>query len=398
MKLHIKSLLKKLLVNKTHLLLIIILSFAFIIRIYKLADIPTGFSFDEASIGYNAYTILTTGQDEFGKFMPVYFKSFGEYKNPIQIYSTVPIIAVFHLNEFAVRLTSVLYGVASIWAIYLLSSLFVAKKQQKTVGILSAILLSIVPWHFHLSRVALESMMPYVFFTTLGTYFFLRKFSQKNIILSGLFFVLAIYSYFPSRIFIPCFVISLALIYAKTLLKNWKEVTFALTISCVMLIPFFQYTFSPVGMARWQSINIFQSPPDNNSLVPHIINNYISHFSYDFLFKKGDIDMPGQSFSMYSVRGFGQLHLFQLPFIISGGIYLLRRKGYKQFAVIALWLILYPLGSCFTINASALATRSIIGVVPLQILTAIGILWSLYFIKNVVILCICKIKSARIQK
>ncbi len=347
-----------------------------------MSDIPAGFSFDEASIGYNAYTILTTGRDEYGKILPLYFRSFGEYKNPIQIYSTVPVIAIFHLNEFAVRLTSVLFGVASIFAIYLLSGKFVEKRLQKTVGITSAILLSIVPWHIHLSRVSLESMMPFVLFTTLGTYFFIKEFTQKNIILSGLFFVLAVYSYFPARIFIPGFAICLSLIYIKTLLKNWQKATLALVISFIMLFPFFLHTFSPVGMERWQSINIFQNPPEKNRIIPHIFNNYMSHFSYNFLFKKGDIDMPGQVFTLYSVRGFGELHLFQLPFIILGGIYLLWKKNYKSLAAVTSWLILYPLGSSFTIDTSALATRSIIGVIPFQILTSIGIICSISFIKN----------------
>lgn len=378
----LKTAKKSLFSNKTLIILTIVLSFSFILRLYKLNEIPTGFSFDEAGIGYNAYTILTTARDEYGKFMPVYFRSFGEYKNPIQIYSTVPLIAIFHLNEFAVRLTSVLYGVASIFAIYLLSGLFAGKKQQKTIGIISAVLLSIVPWHFHLSRVALESMMPYLLFTTLGTYFFLKDFTQKNIILSGFFFVLAVYSYFPSRIFIPCFVIALCIIYIKKLVKNWKKTIIAVIFCLILLIPFFQHIFTPGGLERWGSVNIFQNPPENNTIIPHIFNNYLSHFSYDFLFSKGDIDMPGQSFTMYSVRGFGQLYLFQLPFIILGGIYLFWKKKYKSIFVIISWLILYPLGSCFTIETSALATRSIIGVVPFQILTAIGIVGSLSFIKN----------------
>ena len=57
--------------STTILLSIIIL--AFILRIYKLAEIPPGFYADEASIGFNAYKILTTLRDEHGKFLPLFF-------------------------------------------------------------------------------------------------------------------------------------------------------------------------------------------------------------------------------------------------------------------------------------------------------------------------------------
>ncbi len=355
----------------------------FFIRVYKLTDIPAGFSFDEASIGYNAYSILTNGHDEYGIFFPSYFKAFGEYKNPVQIYSTIPFVAILGLNEHSVRLVSVVYGIASVYAIYLLTKLFVNTKKS-IAGIIAAIALGIVPWHFHLSRFSLEAMMPYLLFVILGTYFFLKKFSQRNILLSGIFFVLAVYSYFPSRIFVPLFVISLSIIYKSKLIRNWKPTLLALIFSLMLLSPFFIHSFSPEGMTRWNSVSIFVNGPDNKSkILPLIVNNYLSHFSYDFLFKKGDIDMPGQSFTMYSVRGFGELYKFQLPFALLGGLYLIYRRKYRLFAVISSWLLLYPLGSCFTTAISAQATRSIIGVVPFQILTALGIMWVAYSIRNI---------------
>lgn len=59
------------------ILLIFILGFS--VRIYNLIGVPYGFHADEASFGYNAYTILTKGTDEYGKSFPIFFKSFGEY-------------------------------------------------------------------------------------------------------------------------------------------------------------------------------------------------------------------------------------------------------------------------------------------------------------------------------
>ena len=52
----------------------------------RLKSNPPGYYIDESSISYNAYTISQTGVDEFGTSWPLYFRSFGDYKNPIYIY------------------------------------------------------------------------------------------------------------------------------------------------------------------------------------------------------------------------------------------------------------------------------------------------------------------------
>ena len=80
--------------------LVLVVLLGFVLRFYKVVLDPPSLNWDEVSIGYNAYSILKTGRDEWGKFMPVHFKAYGEYKLPVQIYSSIPGIAIFGLNEF----------------------------------------------------------------------------------------------------------------------------------------------------------------------------------------------------------------------------------------------------------------------------------------------------------
>src|SRR6185369_3613607 len=47
---------------------------------------PAGFYVDESSIAYNAQLIAQTGHDEHGEAWPLYFRAFGDYKNPVYIY------------------------------------------------------------------------------------------------------------------------------------------------------------------------------------------------------------------------------------------------------------------------------------------------------------------------
>src|SRR5215470_13568942 len=70
------------------------------LRLYNLAELPAGFFCDEAGLGYNAYSILKTGRDETGAFLPLYVWSFDvSYKNPIFVYSAILPVAVFGLTE-----------------------------------------------------------------------------------------------------------------------------------------------------------------------------------------------------------------------------------------------------------------------------------------------------------
>jgi 4-amino-4-deoxy-L-arabinose transferase-like glycosyltransferase len=366
------------------LLIFAVILAGFILRAYRLDQIPSGFFADEASIGYNAYTILTKGTDEYGTKYPLFFKAFGEYKSPIQTYSTVPMIKLFGLNEFSVRLTSALYGTLAVIALYLLTKeIFRRERKVGSLSALSAFFLAISPWHIHFSRVSLEGLMAFVFFTTLGLYFFLKAQRVPKLLLISLpLFGLGLYSYFPARIFIPLFGISLFVLYFRFFLKNKKETLFSALLTLLLLAPFVQNALSPVGFARWQQVSIFTNPPTDRTIPEHLTVNYLRHFSPDFLFLKGDIDMPGQFITRHSVRGMGQLYLFQLPLIAAGLIFMFKIHR-KIFLILLLWLLIHPVGSMLTIDKSPQATRSIIGVVPWQIFSAAGVVYlSQYFLNK----------------
>ena len=67
-------------------LFIVVIALGAALYIFRCDKNPAGFYIDESSIAYNAYTISQTGQDEFGKPWPLFFRAFGDYKNPTYIY------------------------------------------------------------------------------------------------------------------------------------------------------------------------------------------------------------------------------------------------------------------------------------------------------------------------
>ncbi|PIV02180.1 glycosyl transferase, partial [Candidatus Shapirobacteria bacterium CG03_land_8_20_14_0_80_40_19] len=63
--------------KRAFLILIILLSL--FLRIYCLQEVPPSLNWDEISHGYNAYSILKTGKDEWGKTFPLIFQAYGDF-------------------------------------------------------------------------------------------------------------------------------------------------------------------------------------------------------------------------------------------------------------------------------------------------------------------------------
>ncbi len=137
---------------KVSLILIILL--AGLLRIPAIGEYPAGLNADEAAIGYNSYSLLQTGKDEYGNSWPLSFVSFGDYKPGLYFYMVMPFIAALGINEFAVRLPSALFGIGTVLLVY-----FLAKElfNQKGAALASALLLAITPWHIHFSRGSWET-------------------------------------------------------------------------------------------------------------------------------------------------------------------------------------------------------------------------------------------------
>ena len=101
--------------KKNWIILFLILILGVFLRFWKLGQTPKGFYLDEAALGYNAYSIMETGKDEYSKEWPMLFRSFGDFKAPIYTYLLIPIYKVLGINIWSTRLLSAVAGVVGIW-------------------------------------------------------------------------------------------------------------------------------------------------------------------------------------------------------------------------------------------------------------------------------------------
>jgi len=174
--------------------------------LYKLTSSPPCLNADEATNAYDAYSILKTGKDQYGNFLPLRFKSFGDYKLPLLTYLAIPFIKVFGLNELGIRMVNFPFVFLFPIVVYLLTKeLF--KKQS--IGLVASFLAAFAPGLQLLGRQAHEGYMT-AFFLTLSFYLFLRFIKKQNVLNFSLFifnFSLTLFAYHSSRLWAGFFLL-----------------------------------------------------------------------------------------------------------------------------------------------------------------------------------------------
>jgi len=388
---------------KKSLLIAFVILLAFVLRFYHLNLTPSSLYWDEVSLGYNAYSILKTGRDEHGKFLPfTNFTAFGDYKPPGYIYAAVPAIAVLGFNEFSVRFPSAFFGVLTVAITYLLTKRIFRREK---IALFAGFFLAISPWHIQFSRGAFEANVG-LFFSSLGIYLFF-KFAKDNkiyLLFSALSFIAAIYTFTGQRLFVPLIVIILLVQFRKEIFSNLKIVVITGVISAILFWPLFRFTTQTIeGKLRFNEVAIFKDlDPINQSIVyrqgdnfswwsavlhnrrlfylNEYLSGYFDAFSPTFLFTRGDVN------PRLSIQGIGELYYFDILLVLAGAYFLFAKK-HKYSLFILSWLLISPLGQA-TARETPHALRMIHMLPTYQILSAVGIYYICRYInfKKTVIL------------
>jgi len=378
--------------KKNHLILIGILLLAAFLRVFGLNKIPPELFGDEVDDGYQAYSLLKTGRDYRGNFLPVYSESFAEPRAPLLFYATIPFEAVFGLNEWGVRLAPAFFGVLAILLTYWLVKEILAEEK---VALIAVFLLTVSPWHLSYSRAAFEVSL-LLFLVLLGTVSFLKalKGESKCWFWSAISFGLCFYAYSTANIFVPLWLLFLIYFSRSQLKKVWKNsskaIVLALMIGGLVVLPLAkEILFGSAGF-RFGLVSIFSDPQmvdqisfkrsvaPLTSLTERLFHNkvafwfrafwgnYLEALSFKFLFVSGDPN------PRHSVPGFGLLFLaFFVPFLL--GIFRLFQKNFREFFFFLAWLLIAPVPSSLTIGGGSHATRLFLILPPVIVFTAEGI-------------------------
>lgn len=370
--------------SKTAIIVMLIVLLAAFLRFWKLGQVPVSLYWDEVSIGYNAYSILKTGKDEYGQFLPVRFKAFGEYKLPAYVYLTSASVKIFGLNEFAVRFPSALFGTLTVLLTYFLTQeIFKKSVISSQLPVTSAFLLAISPWHLQLSRAGFEANLG-LFFFCLGLLLLLKK----RFLLAAIFLTAALYAYLSFWLTVP-----LTLLFFFLVLKE-KKILLATSLILLLSLPLIYSVLFEKQQARFEQVSIFdeqtvlepslrRKSQAGNHLLARLfehrffiwgqtaLRNYSLHFSPDFLFFKGDGKPRHTPYKM------GLLFPITAPFMVLGFF-----KVLKSQEKLPLWLLLIaPMSAAFSLPAPH-ALRTELMVIPLQMMTALGLVEFFVLIKK----------------
>lgn len=374
--------------TKIFILLIVVLAIS--LRFFGLDMYPNGFSGDEAQQGYSAYSILKTGKDEWGEFLPISPRGFGDFKPPLYTYLTVPFVGLFGLNEVAVRLPSAVLSVVGIITVYfLVMELF----KNKTVAIWCMFFSAINPWNIQLARTAYEGGISAFF--VIGLLFFLKGLVKpKFFILTAFFWGISFYVYHAYKLFLILFIIIACFSQRKRILV--KENILAAIIFCLILTPLF-INFKST-LTRASDVGIFNQKTlgsyfenRGSSPLPYVLDkildnkyfymtgeffkNYLSYLSPTFYFTG--------SRSEYSYLNFANFPLtypIVLIFWIFTMFYFIK-KPVKNSKLLLTWFFLAPIPAALS-QGQMVVNRATTLEPVISIISGIGLVSFINFLQQ----------------
>ena len=395
--------------------LFLIIFFAAFLRLWNLGDVPPSASMDEASIGYNAYSVLKTGGDEYGEFPFISQRSYDDWRRSTYLLLVVPFIALFDLNAISVRLPAVILSILTVWATYHIVLHLFSKRSSfaTTAALITGFLLAISPWHIYISRLGHESNAG-LSFLVFGILFFLQSLKDKNkFLISMVFFTLSMISYYSGQALIPLFGTGLLFIFRKNILSSVlssKNMLISFVVFIILLVPIFWAIFSPQALVRFRGTSTF-SPEVHSEmfsqrvilwnkaveskdligmlvyhrrLFPFIVfaQGYFSHLNPKWLFTNSDLEP-------FKVPHTGLLNLWEAPLIVLGIFVLIFSKlvDPKNKKLIFLWFLLAPIPASIATQAPH-AMRFYNALPTWQIFSALGLVYILYRFRKYRILII----------
>lgn len=355
-------------INKI-LLLITVLAFTLRVVNYQYPPLL----WDEASIGYNAYSLLQTGMDEHGQTFPIIFKSFGDYKPGFYIYLTIPFVALFGLTELSVRLPSIILGSLLPLLLYLLI-VRVDPKNTKT-ALIAALLLAINPCNIHFSRGAWETNI-LVFEILLASYLFIKN----KLIYSAIIFGISLYTYQASKLLVPFMVLNLFL-YKKIFPLKFIYILglffipvvygmlFGADSNRLKVMNLFAYTRPQIETktiiteSNTTDYQLFYSQPIFASR--NFILRYFNFFSTKFLLFDGDWSTARHSAPYVGVLLFPTFFLFIYGLTIA-------LSRYRANLFFLVWLLFAPIPSALSLDIIQ-AVRGLNLSIPIIYFAALGL-------------------------
>jgi hypothetical protein len=231
------------------------------------------------------------------------------------------------------------------------------------------LLLSIVPaWFLH-SRTAFETVELTAFYALFLLFYLLYRHRDPRYFFASIFFgALVFYTYSPGALIMA---ISGVLLLLSDLPYHWKQRKYALLVLLLLgflALPYFRYIHAHPGVTRAQLCTRATYWCEPGTLVEklgHYLNEYKRGFdlSYWYIPNRHDLDR-------HLMKGYGHIMWITAPFMLIGLAVSLWNFHLSGYRAVLIALLAAPAGSALVQIG---ITRALVMVVPITILTAIGL-------------------------
>ncbi len=387
--------------NRTRILLIIFFCIALSVRLYQLGSTPNSLTWDEAALGYNTYSILTTGADEYSIRFPLVLRSYDDYKPALYAYLSLPFIRIFGLTVTAIRLLSAISGAFLVFSVFLLARNILHSRQT---ALIAAGLVVFSPLLLHFSRMAIETNLSLTLFVT-GTALVLNpppNFSSKTYILGLFLLLLSANAYHSARYLVPWVVFySWMVPFDRPLIR--RKLMYLIPFG-ILYLPIVYFILDSRYNTRFIQTSLFTNigitfayiSKLSTTPAPFAAVSRIYFLAMDFggryfsYFNPFNLFIKASGHELYFLDTHGVYNSIELPFWIIGVFQLLRHP--RRFGPIILLWFLAPLPASVTIDWFS-AHRSNLLWPFLLLLTAVGVHhflnWSSRFKPYLIAIFVC---------
>jgi hypothetical protein len=329
-------------------------------NVVDLAGSPPGLYVDEASIGYNAWTIAHFGVDEHGIHFPLFFEAFGEYKNPVYVYAVAALLRFLPLTVAVERFPAAIFGLAVV-AFLTATAWRMTGSRWITFGTLA--LTAFTPWLVIESRVGFETISMVALLSAALWCLSARQPTPRQFGIAGVFLALAIYGYTTARLEILLLAIPLAIAWWLAKTSGWWRALVPIGAGYVVLAI---YALANPGAltGRFSEISIWADGSPLNVVIDRFLVNYVTYFSPSFLFLSGDAN-PRQNTEIG-----GMLLWVMAPLLIAGIVMCWQRRREPLVRFLVAGILLSPIAAALTNNGTPHALRSS-GMFPFLVILAI---------------------------
>lgn len=403
----------------TRVLLSLLLVFflGLVLRLFSLGTNPPSLYWDEASIGYNAFSISQTLKDEHQEYLPLSrFIAFGDYKAPGYIYLDAIAIKFLGVSDFSVRLPSALSGSLLILVTFYLAgelSLLsppgsIWRRRKDLLALVAAFIVSVSPWSIQLSRAAFEANVA-TLFSSLGFALLLGGIRRKSVFLTLLSvpsLVFSMYTFNSHRYVVPILSVILLAVLLRRITESRKIIVALVlsgVLSLILLVPLIQHVRLREGTLRFFEVTWMNDLEpvtkanqyileEGNTLQAKVLNNrrvafarnlmlHLSdHFNWKFLFITGDVN------PRLSTQDTGVFYFFEAIFLL-WGLYLMVKFPGKNVLVILAWILIGLIPAALARETPHSLRTYNLAPIP-QIILALGVVGMLdYFKRKKVVVC-----------